>query len=278
MSKNKLFICKYCGKEMNSGRALGGHVTKCLSNQNRTTNKGKKIQQNSNNSEFNRVRDDLFCQYCNKQYKSLNSLKNHERRCANNVNKLDCQSNINAINALKEYNKNGSWNKGLTKETDERVKRSAENISESLKGEKNPFYGKHHSKKTKRLLSKKMKEYNHLNSKRNSWAKMGWYDNIWMMSTYELAYYIYTKDLGENIVRCTDRFKYEYLNESHYYTPDFIVNNNYIEIKGYETEKDFAKYKVVNNLVVLRYNEIKPMIEYVKQKYKVSSIEELYDK
>ena len=229
---------------------------------------------NNKKSNFNIIRDDLFCRFCNKQCKNLNSLKNHEVRCKQNENRLTISNHLTKWCKKNNY----SWNRGLTKETDERVKRNAENISESLKGEKNPFYGKHHSKKTKRLLSKKMKEYSHLNAKRNSWAKMGWYDNIWMMSTYELAYYIYIRDLGENIIRCTDRFMYKYLNEFHYYTPDFIVNNNYIEIKGYETEKDFAKYEAVNNLIVLRYDEIKPMIEYVKQKYKVSNLDELYVK
>lgn len=77
------------------------------------------------------------------------------------------------------------WNKGLTKETDKRVAKYAETktgvpmaketkeilrqqrlgtihseetkhkISESLTGEKNPFYGKKHTEKTKRIIGKK---------------------------------------------------------------------------------------------------------------------------
>lgn len=41
------------------------------------------------------------------------------------------------------------WNKGLTKETDLRVK----NLSEALTGENHPMYGKHHSEETRRKIS-----------------------------------------------------------------------------------------------------------------------------
>ena len=40
--------------------------------------------------------------------------------------------------------KASAWNKGLTKETDERVAKAAENLT----GNKNPFFGKHHSEET----------------------------------------------------------------------------------------------------------------------------------
>ena len=80
--------------------------------------------------------------------------------------------------------KRAAWNKGLTKETDERVKKYADSlkkiassedyrkkisvrhkgkklsddhkqkISNSLRGEKNPFYGKHHTEKTKNKIGK----------------------------------------------------------------------------------------------------------------------------
>jgi len=45
------------------------------------------------------------------------------------------------------------WNKGLTKETDERVKK----ISEAMKGEKNHMYGKHLSKEHKLKISQNAK-------------------------------------------------------------------------------------------------------------------------
>lgn len=100
------------------------------------------------------------------------------------------------------------------------------------------------------------------------------------MSTYELAYYIYIKDNfpDKTIERCKDRFKYLFDGDSHFYTPDFIVDNEYIEIKGRETKKDLEKYKVVDNLCVLHTEDISPMISYVIKKYRVKNLQDLYDK
>lgn len=39
-----------------------------------------------------------------------------------------------------------------------------------------------------------------------------------------------------------------------FYLPDFDV---YVEVKGYETERDLAKWKNIPNLVVFKLNEIK---------------------
>jgi len=69
-------------------------------------------------------------------------------------------------NELEETSKkwNAPWNKGLTKDTDERIKKSSEKISKSLKGHKN-FSKEHHSEETKRKMSiaslgkKKSKEH-----------------------------------------------------------------------------------------------------------------------
>ena len=89
-----MYKCKYCGKEFNKALSLGGHITKCLLNPNRVTNKGKKVDQSYNNV----IRDDLFCQYCGKKLKTLNSLKNHECRCKENPNKPICWNPENTNN------------------------------------------------------------------------------------------------------------------------------------------------------------------------------------
>ena len=39
--------------------------------------------------ELNRIRDDLFCAFCGKQCKSLNSLNQHSTRCSQNPNRKD---------------------------------------------------------------------------------------------------------------------------------------------------------------------------------------------
>jgi group I intron endonuclease len=52
-----------------------------------------------------------------------------------------------------------SWCKGLTKETDERIRKLGENTSKTIKenggnkGKKNPMFGKHHTEETKEKIS-----------------------------------------------------------------------------------------------------------------------------
>lgn len=63
--------------------------------------------------------------------------------------------------------------------------------------------------------------------------------------TWELRY---AKYLDENNIkwrRPKEKFQYIFENKNRYYTPDFYLTeeNIYIEIKGYETDKDVAKWK-----------------------------------
>ena len=72
--------------------------------------------------------------------------------------------------------------------------------------------------------------------------KYGFYNGIECDSSWELAYVLYELDHGKNVIRNTDCFPYTYNNEIHSYFPDFIVDNVYVEIKGYYD--DVVKAKV----------------------------------
>ena len=65
----------------------------------------------------------LICKYCGKECKNENSHRNHERTCPKNPNR-------NYKNGMTGKT---AWNKGLTKETDERVKKYGETFSEKCK-------------------------------------------------------------------------------------------------------------------------------------------------
>ena len=47
---------------------------------------------NTIDSKFNETRNDLYCKYCGKQCKNLNSLKQHERRCSENLSSTKIES------------------------------------------------------------------------------------------------------------------------------------------------------------------------------------------
>lgn len=71
----------------------------------------------------------LVCKYCGKECKNANSLRNHERLCRYNPNKQI--SNLIEHNKRVKEGTRSIWNKGLTKETDERVRNNAERVHES---------------------------------------------------------------------------------------------------------------------------------------------------
>lgn len=95
------------------------------------------------------------CKYCEKECKNKNSLVNHERLCKENPNRQ--------ISAFVEWNKHHheAWNKGLTKETDERVKKHGELLKARYKSGKIVSHnkGKITPDEIKVKISKSMKKY-----------------------------------------------------------------------------------------------------------------------
>jgi len=73
------------------------------------------------------MENDFVCKFCGKVCKNANSLRNHERLCKENPERQESSW-------IKFNHERGAWNKGLTKETDERVKRIAEIFSTRYKG------------------------------------------------------------------------------------------------------------------------------------------------
>lgn len=110
-------------------------------------------------------------------------------------------------------------------------------------------------------------------------GKQGYYKGYWCDSSWELAYVIYNIDHNIKFSRNHDKFKYIYNNKVYMYYPDFIVDNAYIEIKGYWVGKWEAKLNQFPkdlNLIVLYKNDIKPYIDYCINKYGKNFID-LYD-
>lgn len=97
----------------------------------------------------------FICQFCGRETTNPGANKKHENTCKLNPNP------VQYVYHNKGGPKKGSipWNKGLTKETSEIIAKSAKENSLKFKGENNSFYGKKHSIKTKRRISKSRKKY-----------------------------------------------------------------------------------------------------------------------
>ena len=79
------------------------------------------------------LHDGLNCEFCNKLCKNKKSLCNHERQCNQNPNKqVICRPGFNDFGR-------SAWNKGLTKDTSESVKKHSISLKKFY--ESNPTHG-----------------------------------------------------------------------------------------------------------------------------------------
>lgn len=105
-------------------------------------------------------------------------------------------------------------------------------------------------------------------------GKSGWYNGIYCDSSWELAYVIYLLEHNIKFLRNKKTFKYFYNNKEYTYCPDFIVNNTFIEIKGYSNEQTNAKIKQFPfELNVLYKSDLLEIFKYVINKYGKNYIE-----
>lgn len=165
----------------------------------------------------------MFCKYCGKECKNENSHRNHERLCPKNDNRV-----------YKSHSKSKpSWNKGLTKETDERIRKSVETFKQNLKnGKTTPSRkGSSLTKEAKENLSKLAKEKKFGGCR---YSKKFEYKGIILESSYELNLAI---DLDKNFVswiRPKPLIWLDKENKEHRYYPDFYLTeyNIYLDPKN----------------------------------------------
>ena len=114
MIKRTFISCEYCDRLISRSN-YSKHIRSHLNNK------------NTKNTKYTLDHDDLFCKFCNKELKNKNSLVQHEIRCAFNPHRI--------VSSLEQYNKSEHivWNKGLTKETSESLRRASIAKSKTMK-------------------------------------------------------------------------------------------------------------------------------------------------
>ncbi len=210
-----------------------------------------------------------ICQYCGKECKNLNSLKNHERCCRSNPNR-------NYKNGMLGKT---SWNKGLTKETDTNVLKQALSLKKYLSKKENRIYGRHPSKETiEKIRNSGCGGFREKAGR----GKKGNYKGLYCDSTYELVWTIYCLDHNIKFKRCPRQIHYTYIykERKYKYYPDYLLEDgSLIEIKGYHNAIVDLKTASVKDrkIKVLYEKDIKYMFDYVKENYSYTSLEDLYD-
>lgn len=211
---NEKIKCELCGREItriNYTKHLRRHETHPESFK-------------SANGKYKLNHDGLICQYCGKECKNRNSLCNHERQCNKNPYKQE--------SALIKFNKEKAhaWNYGLTKDTDSRVAKQAQTLSEGIK--------------SGRIINQGgFKKYSACK------CKYGTYKGCYCDSGWELAVLMYCLDKNIPIQRNCQPFKYYTLDgKEHKYYPDFIIDGEYTEVKGRYTNTDILKIESLVNM------------------------------
>ena len=181
----------------------------------------------------------FICQYCNKECKSTNSLRNHQRLCHHNPDRQ--------ISSLVAYNAtNEPWNKGKI------------GVQKAWnKGLPGTFLGKKHSTKSKEKISEKL-------SINNKGGRSKWYEVAGqkVQGTWERNVALKFEELGiewNKLKTNKDILKYEMDDKVRCYTPDFFLPayNVFLEVKGHWWGRDREKMDIVlktypdKNIVIL---------------------------
>lgn len=262
--------CKYCGKPCKSRIGLASHEQTC----NLNPDKINGFQQ------LNLIQE-VQCKYCGKLCKNINSLFRHETTCVNNpeydAKKFQCKfcgryspTNYGLTRHEKSCKLNperiagkSSWNKGLTKDTDDRILKKAEKAVEYYKTRPGTFTGKKHTEEYKQKMSDLAfeREIGGFHFRRGIM-----YNGIKLDSSYEV---IVAKSLDANNIlwqRC-QRFKYlTPSGELHHYTPDFYLPhyNVYLDPKNdflIENINPFTGYNDIDKINwVMQQNDIRILV------------------
>lgn len=182
----------------------------------------------------------MNCPHCQKEYTNKIGYSNHIRRCPLNSNRI--------IEKLTDAGR-------------DRI-RQATSIN-NIKKWKDPVIRKKHQESMKRAVLNNPEAYTSSNRGR---TKEIIFDNIKFQGRWELEFYQYCKAANIQIERSNEWFEYEWKGSRKYF-PDFYLPEYdlYIEVKGFETDRDRAKWSSFpKKLRVIRKKDI---IEIRKQRF-----------
>lgn len=106
----------------------------------------------------------------------------------------------------------------------------------------------------------------------------GHYGDLWCDSTYEMAYVWWCQHHGLNITRNSTKFPYtDETGKMRHYLPDFIVEGQYIEIKGWVRPNDLIKFEYFpHELKIITGAEIEEIVRQAKKYFNTSYLETLF--
>lgn len=295
--ENNKHICKFCGEEFETGVKLGGHVSRCKENPKYKEIINKIWKRRKENLNINNPIEEHICkcQYCGNDYK-INIRHNtfikgfYNKTCSSEcAHKLTIQNtdwNIAKQKISNSLKGKSSWIKGKQYINGQWV--TNPNYKEILncpicgkeyKNNGSKYCSKECSDKGRSInLSKALKgKCGGLRPNAYKKYKSGLYHGIHCDSSWELAFVIYCEEHNINVIRNHKYLTYIYDNKEYKYYPDFIINEQLYEIKGYENDKAKAKHEQHPEVIYLDKQKMQKYLDYVITKYGKDFIK-LYDR
>lgn len=202
----------------------------------------------------------LLCQYCNKECKNDNSLRNHERLCKKNPNRQITPFMDSKFNSMKKRSNQhikaaelGLPPRIMSEETRRLISEHQKSI---WTDERRKQWSDHMSIQAQLNVETHPESYSYKNFCGR--AKKELYNGEWMHSSWETKF---AKWCDKNEIKWTKKvpyFKYIWEGKERKYFPDFYLEQlgSYVEVKGYETDRDSVKWGSVNNLIIIKQKEI----------------------
>ena len=194
----------------------------------------------------------LNCKFCTKVCKSPNSLRNHERMCKLNENRKLPNIDYSTRKTSNQYLKGTA--KPLSVETLALIRKN-----KAIYWTAERRAAQSELKKKTMPLTVALHSDSYSSNNVCGRAKKSMYKDQLMHSSWELEVAMWFDDQNIKWSRTTPGFKYEWNNSIRTYFPDFYLPEYdvYVEVKGYETDRDCCKWKAVPGLVVLKIKEVK---------------------
>ena len=223
-----MLTCQYCLKECKNKNSLSSHEIRCNKNANRIAFHPENLKSfNQNYQNYKNDKNDLcICKFCGSTFQNSRILGGHSTLCNKNPNR---QETIRKA-ALK--------NRGQIRTLEQRNTTSKSMKLAVLKGtQRTPKPGG--------ILT-------------GSWYTMKNGDRCYLHGSWEVAVAKFMDSKNINWKRNKQLFPYIFNGSTHSYIPDFYIVDFdfYVEVKGYETDKDRAKWgSFPHTLKIIRFKE-----------------------
>lgn len=195
----------------------------------------------------------VTCVFCGKCYQVIN---NHKPFCKMNPNRSDKRSGVNSP----RHGKKGGNQHTKAAELGVKVVVSSEVREKLSKAGKNIVWTKERRNRHSQAMIEAVKRNPDSYSASNVSGRVKIYefDGMKFKGQWELKVAKCLKASGIKYTNIVKPIEYTWQDSTHLYFPDFYLEDYdlYIEVKGFERGRDLCKWKVLDNLVILKEDDI----------------------